>query len=144
MSNASFLPEDYLDQRAERRTNLISLTLFAIVMVSVFAAFLVTNSKWSQVKDTQRAINAEYAQAADKIKRLTDLETQRTRMMQKAELAMALVERVPRSILLAGLINRMPLGLGLVEFSIKSDRVRAPRDAQAGRLHPQPIVGSRR
>ena len=75
MSNASFLPEDYLDQRAERRTNLISLTLFAIVMVSVFAAFLVTNSKWSQVKDTQRAINAEYAQAADKITRLTELET---------------------------------------------------------------------
>ena len=41
MSTTSFLPEDYLDQKAERRTNMISLALFAIVMVSVFAAFLV-------------------------------------------------------------------------------------------------------
>ena len=130
MSNASFLPEDYLDQRAERHTNLISLTLFAIVMVSVFAAFLVTNSKWSQVKDTQRAINAEYAQAADKIKRLTDLETQRTRMMQKAELAMALVERVPRSILLAELINRMPPRMGLVKFFLKSKKIKVAKPRQ--------------
>jgi hypothetical protein len=34
-TTTSFLPEDYLDQKAERRTNLISLSLFGIVMVSV-------------------------------------------------------------------------------------------------------------
>ena len=45
MSNTSFLPEDYLDQKADRRTNVVSLTLFGIVMVAVFAAFLFTNQQ---------------------------------------------------------------------------------------------------
>jgi hypothetical protein len=133
MSNASFLPEDYLDQRAERRTNLISLTLFAIVMIAVFTAFLVTNRQWSQIKSAQRAINDEY-------------------MMSKAELAAALVERVPRSILLAGLINRMPKGLGLLEFELKSDRVRVkqatptnqPRNLARRRRARNPVVDEKR
>ena len=37
-NNSSFLPDDYLDQRADRRTNLISLVLFAVVMLAVFLA----------------------------------------------------------------------------------------------------------
>jgi Tfp pilus assembly protein PilN len=148
MSNASFLPEDYLDQRAERRTNLISLTLFAIVMIAVFTAFLVTNRQWSQIKSAQRAINDEYAEAASHIDRLNDLEMQKKGMMSKAELAAALVERVPRSILLAGLINRMPKGLGLLEFELKSDRVRVkqatptnqPRNLARRRRARNPVV----
>ena len=64
MSTTSFLPEDYLDQKAERRTNLISLSLFGIVMVSVFAAFLVTNRQWSQVKNDRALINAQYEDVA--------------------------------------------------------------------------------
>jgi hypothetical protein len=40
-------------------------------------------------------------------------------------LAAALVERVPRSILLAELINRMPERLSLLEFDMKSERLKA-------------------
>ena len=36
MSTASLLPEDYLAEKAERRTNLICLSLFAIVMAAVW------------------------------------------------------------------------------------------------------------
>ena len=56
-SNVSFLPDDYLDQKAERRTNLISLVLFVIVMLGVFLAFLFTNQKWAIVKRDQARIN---------------------------------------------------------------------------------------
>lgn len=125
MSKASFLPEDYLDHKAERRTNFISLTLFAIVMVSVFAAFLVTNRQWSQIKDAQRTINASYVEAATKIERLNELERQKDQMLGKAELAAALVERVPRSILFAELIERMPPRVGLLQFELKSEKIRA-------------------
>ena len=86
MSTTSFLPEDYLDQKAERRTNLISLTLFAIVMVSVFAAFLVTNRQWSQVKAARASINDQYDQAAEQIRRLNELEKQKDQMINKARL----------------------------------------------------------
>lgn len=125
MDNASFLPEDYIEQRAERRTNLISLILFGIVMIAVFAAFLVTNREWSQVRASQNAINQQYQLAAKKIDDLNELEKQKDQMLNKAELAAALVERVPRSNLLAEFINRMPDRLSLIEFELRSEKVRA-------------------
>lgn len=125
--NASFLPDDYLDQKAERRTNLISLVLFVIVMLGVFLAFLFTNQKYAMVKKDQSAINANYQSAAEQIRELVELEEQKEQMLQKAELAAALVERVPRSVLLAEIINRMPQRLSLLEFTLKSERLQPPR-----------------
>ncbi len=127
MTNASFLPEDYIEERAERRTNLISLILFGVVMITVFAAFMVTNREWTQVRASQEAINSQYQLAARQIDELTQLEQQKEQMLNKAELAAALVERVPRSILLAELINRMPPRLSLLKFELKSEKVRVIR-----------------
>jgi len=125
MTTTSFLPEDYLDQKAEHRTNMISLSLFGIVMVSVFAAFLVTNRQWSHVRKARASINSQYEDAAGQIKRLNELERQKDQMLTKARLAAALVERVPRSILLAELINRMPPRMGLLKIELKSDKLKA-------------------
>jgi Tfp pilus assembly protein PilN len=145
MTTTSFLPEDYLDQKAERRTNLISLSLFGIVMVSVFAAFLVTNRQWSQVKSARGSVNEQYEQAAAQIETLNELEEQKNQMLSKARLAAALVERVPRSILLAELINRMPNRLGLLELELESQKVVPVREAprrrgSKGRLGPKRAI----
>lgn len=130
MTNTSFLPEDYLAQKAERRTNVICLTLFGLVMSVVFFLFLFTNQQWSRVKADQEAINIQYQRAAMQIEELTQLEEQKEQMLEKAELAAALVERVPRSILMAELINRMPPRLGLLSLEMKGTRVRSimPQD----------------
>jgi hypothetical protein len=143
MNSASFLPEDYLEQKAERRTNVICLTLFAVVMVAVFGAFLVTNRQWTQVRAAQQSINGAYQEAAMQIEPLTERETQREQMLHKAELAASLVERVPRSILLAELINRMPPRLSLIEFTLTSEKILvAAKDAAptgaTGRLGGKP------
>jgi Tfp pilus assembly protein PilN len=124
MTTQTFLPEDYIAHKAERRTNIICVILFVVVMVAVFGAFLVTNRQWSKVKENQQSINVQYQQAALKIQKLNELEAQREEMLSKAELAAALVERVPRSILLAELINRMPARLGLLEFELKSEKMK--------------------
>ena len=124
MSDASFLPEDYLAKQSERRTNIISLVLFVVVMGAVFGAFLVTNRQASLVKETQAEINQQFKDAALKVEELNELEQQREKMLHKAELATALLERVPRSILLAELINRMPDRLSLQEFELKSTIVK--------------------
>lgn len=125
MSNASFLPEDYVAQKTERRTNLICLTLFVVVMAAVGGAFLVTNRQWTQVRSAQQAINEQYQEAALRIDKLNTLERQKEQMLNKAELAGALVERVPRSILLAELINRMPARLNLMELELSSERLKS-------------------
>jgi Tfp pilus assembly protein PilN len=137
MTDTSFLPEDYLARKAERRTSLICLVLFVVVMAAVVGAFFVTNQQWTQVKAEQDRINSEYQSVALKIQQLNELETQRESMLQKAELAAALVERVPRSIMLAELINRMPQRLSLLEFSLDSQKVATTRQVtrpETGRL----------
>ncbi len=128
----TFLPEDYLARRAERRTDIICLTLFVVVMAGVFAAFLITNREWAEVKEARRVINAEYQDAAAKIAELTELQAQEAEMLEKAELASALVERAPRSILLAEFINRMPARLSLIEFNLLSEKIKPQPSADSG------------
>jgi len=129
MANASFLPEDYLALKAERRTNLISLTLFGVVMTAVVGAFFVTNKQARALKQLQENVNAQCLDAGTQIEELKQLQEQEKEMIDRAELASALVERVPRSILLAELINRMPERLSLLEFDMKSEKVKPPAPA---------------
>lgn len=122
-ADRSFLPEDYLEKRVERRTNLFALTLFSVVTVGVIGAFLVTNRQWNDVRRYQQAINVRYSKAAQEIEQLKTLEEQKAQLLAKAELTTALIERVPRSILLAELINRMPEDITLLELEVLSKRI---------------------
>ncbi len=130
-ADRSFLPEDYLDKRIARRTNFISLALFCVVTVGVIGAFLVTNRQWNDVRRYQQAINVRYSKAAQEIEQLKSLEEQKSQLLAKAELTTALIERVPRTILLAELINRMPEDITLLELEITSKRIAAPAGANS-------------
>lgn len=122
-ASASFLPSDYRVRRVEKRTSVLSLVLFFIVMFGVVGAFFVTNRQWSSVKREQEQINRDYAEQTRRIEQLKTLEGQKTEMLEKAEITTALIERVPRSILLAELINRMPEKLTLSELLLAGKRV---------------------
>lgn len=138
---SSFLPEDYLRRKNERRSILISLALFAIVVMGIIGAFFVSYRQWNTVKQRQEQINREYAVETQKIEELKQLEAQKTEMLEKAEVTTALIEKVPRSILLAELINRMPKQLTLSELNLKSKRINdTPRPTNA---KPRSIAGPR-
>ena len=119
----SFLPEEYVRERAESRANVLALLLFGTVLFAVVAAFFVTNRAWASVRERQADINAQYAEQTKKIELLQQLEKQKTAMLERAEVTAALIERVPRSILLAEVINRMPPGLTLTDFNLSGKRI---------------------
>ncbi len=119
----SFLPEDYVEKKAENRNLAIAVFLFVVVTLGVVAAFFVTNRQWTSVKARQHEINQAYATETKKIEQLKELEAQKAEMLDKAEVTTALIEKVPRSILLAEMINRMPQNLTLTELNLKSKRV---------------------
>jgi len=125
-SDASFLPEDYLERRAEARTNLISIALFVVVTLGVIGAFFVTSRQWNDVKVYQQAVNVRYTQAAKDIDQLKQLEKQKGDLLEKAEVTTALIERVPRSILIAELVNRMPSKMTLLSIEVASTRLDKP------------------
>ncbi len=121
--SGSFLPEDYIERKTASRATIIGLTLFGVVMFGVVGAFLVTNRRWNEITAEQRRIEVEFEQEKLKIDQLKSLEAQRAVMMAKAEVTAALIEKVPRSILLAELITRMPRDITLLDLELKSKRL---------------------
>jgi len=139
---ASFLPDEYVQSKNEGRSGLIMLALLCVVMFGIAGAFFVTNRQWSSVKSLQGQINKEYAQEAKKIEQLKVLELQKAEMLDKADVTIALIEKVPRSILMAELINRMPADLTLTEFTLGSRKIiDSPVDKPGAKAAPRSLAG---
>ena len=118
-----FLPNEYTEQRIDRRTHILAMLLFIVVMAAVFAAFLWKRNEWKRVEVIRHEVETRYEAAGTEVAQLMLLKMAQQMTISRAELAAALVEKVPRSILLAELINNMPPGLGLVEFKLESTRI---------------------
>ncbi len=141
--SGSFLPQDYISERTDARANILTLTLFAITMAGVVAAFFVTNRHWQSLRATQDAINVEYQAEGKKIEQLKSLESQRAAIMEKAEITAALVEKLPRWAMLGELTLRMPASMRLDQFLLKSTRVLPPAPpppAPGSKAKPQSLV----
>jgi hypothetical protein len=95
--SASFLPEDFVVETRERRTGLLAVVLFPIMILAVFAAFLVTNRQWTEVRAAQASVDQETERVAREISEMKSLEKIRAQMDAKAELARGLLEGVLRA-----------------------------------------------
>ncbi len=125
-----FLPEDYLERRLQWRTNIISLTLFVVVMGAVVAAFFVTDQKRAQVRQLQEQVNRDFEEAAKRLEQLETLQQKKQQMIRKAQVTAALLERVPRSLILSELVNAMPTTLSLTELTLDSRPSKNPRKVE--------------
>lgn len=122
--NMSFLPEDYLKSRLERRTNIICITLFVVVLVVTVGAFLMKKRHLAEAEALHRSTRRQVEDAARRIEQMEELKTRKAQMMRKARLTAMLIERVPRSVVLAELINNMPPALSLVDLELDTRIVR--------------------
>jgi len=122
-TDGSFLPEDYVARKAESRANFIAVFLFSIVMFLVVSAFFVTHRRWTTIRVEQVAINDEYAQEKLKIEQLETLDKERARMLAKAEVTTALLEKIPRSVLMAELTSKVPSNVTIEEMELTSKRI---------------------
>jgi hypothetical protein len=125
----NFLPEDYMDRKAQHRTNIICLGLFCMVMAGVAGGFVVTEKRQAVIEEQARRVNNDMLQASESLKQLEVLEEKKHLMMQKASTSAALMESVPRSLLLATVTNNLPPGVSLVEYQLirKDETVRATK-----------------
>jgi Tfp pilus assembly protein PilN len=131
-TSASFLPEDFVTETRERRTGLFAAILFPVMVLAVFAAFIVTNRQWNEVRVAQATIDAETERVAREIAEMKSLEKIRTQMNAKTDLARGLLEPVPRSVLLAVLTNTMPRNVSLAELELRTEEIKpAKTDAKA-------------
>lgn len=123
---ASFLPEDYMRRKRDSRGLIVNVALFALMVGVVGSAFVVTNRQWAMVKAEHAQAQADYDAEAAKIEQLKEMEDKRQLLLRRAEITTALIERVPRSIMVAELVNRMPEGTTLTDVIMESSRVAPP------------------
>ncbi len=126
----SFLPDDYLERKAQRRTNAICAVLFLVVMVAIGSAFSFTERSMRDLDREYAQVEQEYTDAAKRIQLVQQMQDKQRRMAQQAELAASLLEKVPRSFLLAELTNALPAGVSLLDLAMES-KVRAAPSAAA-------------
>ena len=113
MSTINLLPEDYLQRRRQHRGNMICTVLFGVVIISICAAAVVREQSTRRTREVCDRMSAAYADAAKLIDEVHQLEKQKANMLDKAKRSAALMERMPRSYLLAMLTNALPQGASL-------------------------------
>lgn len=133
MSTINLLPEDYVKRRSERRANVMCVALFAVVMAGVFGAAIASERNTKQTQHVRDRVNANYAKAAQLLAQIQQLEAQKREGIRKAKATAALIERVPRSYVLATITRALPKHAALTELTLKPVRRAQPRRAPAKR-----------
>lgn len=114
----SFLPEDYLIRKARQRTNLICATLFVVMISAIAIAFTTAERALASAEAQHAAVHQQYLDAAKRIEELKQLQQRQQILARQADLAASLIDRVPRSYLLAEITNRLPPGVSLRELEM--------------------------
>ena len=128
MVNINFVPDDYIQSHESRRTNLIYIVLFVIVMVGLFGSFLMIKFRQGSLDRTERHVEAQLAEKKEQIKKVEQLQQKRNDMWDTALTTVGLIEPVARSVILASLTNNLPEGVSLLSLEI---RQKEPSDSPA-------------
>ena len=118
MLNINFVPDDYVQSTESRRTNLMYLVLFAVVMAVLGGSFATIKIRQQALVAKERLVSAKLANAQQALKQFEELQTKRKAMMKTALTTAELLEPVPRSVLLASLTNNLPVGVSLLRLKL--------------------------
>src|SRR3954466_8687032 len=124
----SFLPDDYLERKAARRTNAICAVLFLVVIGGVGSVFTISENATKAIDKQFNKIQDQYIGEARRIEQVAQMHDKQRRMARQAELTASLLEKVRRSDILAEVTNCMSPGISLVEFNLESK----PRQKNGG------------
>src|SRR5947207_7731458 len=116
----SFLPDDYLERKAQRRTNAVCAVLFLVVIGGVGTAFTMSENATKIIDKQYSKIEENYVNEAKRIEQVRQMHEKQQRMAHQAELTASLLEKVPRSHILAEITNCLAPGVSLIEFNMES------------------------
>jgi Tfp pilus assembly protein PilN len=118
MININFVPEDYVQNNESRRTNLMYLVLFGVVMAGLGGSFMTIKIRQRALIAEEKRVSAKMAQAKEAINQFEELQAKRKAMIKTALTTAELLESVPKSVLLASLTNNLPPGVSLLGLKL--------------------------
>ena len=116
----SFLPDDYLDRKARRRANVLCALGAFLVLGVAGTVFWYTEKLTAAVEKRFAEVDKQYGDAAKRIDKVNQMRAQQQQVVRRAELAASLVEKIPRSNVLAEFTNSLPQGMSLLNVAMES------------------------
>ena len=126
MAKIDFVPNDYIQQRDSTRANFLYLVLFSALMGGIIVTFSIIKLQQKTVEAELKAVNEKMSKAHEQISQLEDLKAKSSTMIKTMAVTGELIERVPRSVVLACVTNNLPSGVSLLDFKLKQKEVKAP------------------
>jgi len=108
MKIINFLPDDYVEKRGRRQANHVCLIIGGGALLIVASLVGFTLLRAARVAQTRAIVEKQYLEASKRIDTLKELENRKEGLLRKVELSTDLIERVPRSTILARLTNALP------------------------------------
>jgi Tfp pilus assembly protein PilN len=126
MSQAAvdFLPEDYVERRAQQRATILFVGLLLVVIAGIAGAYVVPAREANAILAKQAQVRKDYADADQRLRELNRMEAERAKMQEKAEVTALLLEKVKRSVLLRHLTTLMPKGMSWLTLDLKSREIK--------------------
>ena len=118
MLNINFVPDEYVQSNESRRTNLMYLVLFTIVMAALGGSFMTIKIRQRALNAKEKLVNEKMTQAKEALEQFERLQEKRKVMIKTALTTAELIEPVPRSVLLASLTNNLPPGVSLLQLKL--------------------------
>jgi hypothetical protein len=84
------------------------------------SAFALTERSLRGIEGEYEKVEREFTDAAGRIKQVEQMHEKQRRMAHQADLTASLLEKVPRSYLVAEVTNAMPPGVSLLDFALDS------------------------
>lgn len=138
----NFLPSDYTERRGRRRANVVCMVLAGAGLLALGTLVALSMMGAMGVASLRRVVEQQYEAAGQQIEQLKALESRKEGLVRKVEVSADLLERVPRSHVLARLTNALPaetsiqvLVMSTVEVEVPLSEVKASGGG-AGRRRP--------
>jgi len=128
MKIINFLPGDHVEKRGRRQANLICLGLAAIAALVLGSISTICMARAAGVAGLRKLIDQQYHKAGQQINQLKELEQRKEGLLHKVELSADLLERVPRSHILARVTKALPPRTSIQIFAMSVEEVEIVRE----------------
>jgi Tfp pilus assembly protein PilN len=91
-----------------------------VVMGTIGTAFAISERSMRGLDEQVAQVEERYNQVSEQIKQVQAMHAKQRQIVQHAELATSLVEKVPRSRVLATVTNSLPAGVSLLDFAMEA------------------------
>ncbi|HEY0008401.1 MAG TPA: PilN domain-containing protein [Tepidisphaeraceae bacterium] len=130
-SHLCFLPDDYLSNKRNRRTHVLCGSLLVVMSVTLGSALYLTHRSLQAAVVDHEQVTHNYANAAKRLQQFQTMQKQQELLSRQADISASLIDRLPRSDVLAQITHRLPPTVWLVDLEMMTKK----RVSEASRTH---------